>query len=340
MSSIRRLLRQARRLAALARAERSLARKAPLLERIRFWRKGFLSQAPVIYGLSDEQAMADNYVSDYGRYVLAGNVNSDNGLLNNKLMCHFLAESLLGGVNARLFAVVIQGRLYPVDCPHTDIVDWLADYLGSGNSLIVKPIHGAKGRGVRRIDRWEDLSSWMQGTTGGLIYERLTQHSYAERIFPKSLNTIRVVTMVDNDGPFVASSVHRFGTTASAPVDNWSSAGLCAAINPETGVIGEAVQHPKYTEWDMKWLRRHPDTNAMIDGVQVPNWQDVVIEVLSFASTMRFLPYLAWDLALTNNGLRVVEINGNSDVDLLQIHGPLLRNDRIRAFYRRYGVIA
>jgi hypothetical protein len=36
----------------------------------------------------------------------------------------------------------------------------------------------------------------------------------------------------------------------------------------------------------------------------------------------------------------ILEANGNSDVNLLQVHGGLLAEPRIRRFYESYGVLA
>jgi hypothetical protein len=42
---------------------------------------------------------------------------------------------------------------------------------------------------------------------------------------------------------------------------------------------------------------------------------------------------------VTEDGFRILEGNKYPDVHILQVHRPLLADDRIRAFYRRHGVI-
>ena len=54
---------------------------------------------------------------------------------------------------------------------------------------------------------------------------------------------------------------------------------------------------------------------------------------MELARKLSFLPYLGWDIAVTSDGFKVVEINGNTDVDLLQIKKPLLSDDRVRSEY-------
>jgi hypothetical protein len=56
------------------------------------------------------------------------------------------------------------------------------------------------------------------------------------------------------------------------------------------------------------------------------------------AQSVPYIPYIGWDVVITETGFRVIEGNANSDVDLLQVHKPLLVDPKIREFYRSYGM--
>lgn len=309
----------------------------PWHKRIGFWRRGFLSSSALIYGwrsLDDSR----RYISDYWRQVRGRWVNSDNRLLNHKLATHFMLNSLFGDVMPRLYAVISRGTIVPIDCPEVDATEWLRGYLETGRSLIVKPVVGMKGHGVRLVRSEQDLNSLRDRAGDSLVYEAVVQGDYAAGIFPGAANTIRLVTMVDASGPFLAAAVHRFGCKESAPVDNWSSGGFAANVDMTSGTLGRAVRHPRFTDWKMEWVARHPDTGAMIEGKSVPCWRSLVDSVLSMAYKLRFVPYLAWDIVVTRAGFRVIEINGNTDVDLIQVHKPLLTDQRVQAFYQEHGL--
>jgi hypothetical protein len=58
------------------------------------------------------------------------------------------------------------------------------------------------------------------------------------------------------------------------------------------------------------------------------------------AEQLAFLPYLGWDIAIApDGGFRVVEINSNTDINILQIAKPLLSDERLRRFYEFHRVI-
>ena len=77
--------------------------------------------------------------------------------------------------------------------------------------------------------------------------------------------------MIDPDTgePFVGAAVHRFGRDVSGAVDNWSSGGLAASFNANTGTLSEAVASRE--GGTPARLTRQPDTGAQVAGTVVPS---------------------------------------------------------------------
>jgi hypothetical protein len=69
------------------------------------------------------------------------------------------------------------------------------------------------------------------------------QAGYAATIYPDTANTLRVLTLCDADGCFVAAAAHRFGSRRSGSIDNWhrGHGGLNAPIDRARGALGRAV---------------------------------------------------------------------------------------------------
>lgn len=54
---------------------------------------------------------------------------------------------------------------------------------------------------------------------------------------------------------------------------------------------------------------------------------------------MPLLRYIGWNIAITKKGLYIIEANNSTDVDLLQVHKPLLINEKVRNFYIYHEII-
>ncbi|MFC6725999.1 sugar-transfer associated ATP-grasp domain-containing protein, partial [Halobium palmae] len=230
--------------------------------------------------------------------------------------------------------------------------EWVLDLLDRQGVLVLKPTYGYGGDGVfvcRRRSGGDysvngesrprsDVATLVDDLRDYLVWEFVEQASYAERIFPGSVNTLRVLTLWDYEAgePFVAGAVHRFGSRRSAPVDNWSLGGLSAEIRDD-GTLSEAARWGS-AAGRVDWHAAHPDTEARIEGESVPNWNAVRDRVLEMAATFPYLPRIGWDIVLTPDGRSVVlEINTHPGVETLQVHRPLLADHRTRRFYEYHG---
>ena len=61
--------------------------------------------------------------------------------------------------------------------------------------------------------------------------------------------------------------------------------------------------------------------------------------MIEIAERLSYIPYIGWDLVVTGEGeFVIIEANNNSSA-VIQIHKPLLRDERTRQFYERHGVI-
>lgn len=202
--------------------------------------------------------------------------------------------------------------------------------------LIARPLGGKKGEGVVRLKRGDPFPT---SPTPLLLTPFIQPAAYAAKIAPHCGNTIRVLTLRDEVGPFVGRAVHRFGTRETAPTDNWSLGGLCAKVDLETGVLGKAVKHPTHTNGVLRWVERHPDTDALIEGTIVPRWPQIQAELLRTLDDLPEFVEVGWDILITNESFWVIEGNLDPGFSSLQVHGSLLKDDRVKAFYKSHNII-
>ena len=175
-----------------------------------------------------------------------------------------------------------------------------------------------------------------------LIERRLEQGAFWRSLFPDSANTLRLLTLwtPGEPRPFVARAVQRIGTADTVPTDNWSGGGISAPVDLATGTLGAGRMHPLKGKRAEQRFTEHPDTGARIAGAVLPGWEQVTDVVLRAAASVPFNRMAGWDILVDAEGVPVIlEANGNSDVNLLQVHGGLLADPRIRRFYQAFGVL-
>ncbi len=182
---------------------------------------------------------------------------------------------------------------------------------------------------------WSDIENRLRRLADHVVTDFVTQAAYARDIFAGTTHTIRALTMHGEvTGPVLSNAVHRIGTRASMPADNWSRGGLSVDLDVASGKLGRAVMKPGAD--GLQWFDRHPDTGAPITGIEIPGWSRAREGLLALAARVPFLPYVGWDLVITDDGFSVIEGNKYSDVNLLQVHRPIKRDPRARAFYAEH----
>ncbi len=326
--SIRSALHFLRLLRRLYNMERGFAHRsfAPGL-----WANGFFSQRSVLYPFDRFERRW--FLSDWEIETRLERVNDPSAiaLLENKLLFHLiLGRGALARSAPDLTGFLIKGEFYPLgDSPSLD------DALQRFGRLVCKPIDGAGGRDVSVI-----RSAATVPKKGSYLIEAFVQqHDYAAAIFPGSLNTIRIVTMAESGEAFIAGAAHRFGSEASAPVDNFKRGGLSAQVDLQTGRLSAGRSNPGLHKEHVH--ARHPETGAPIAGVQVPMWEDAKTLALRLAALFPGLQHIGWDICITEKGPQVIE--GNSRLpnpNLIQAHSPILLDPKVRAFLRRHGVLS
>jgi len=319
-------------------------------KRLRAWRMGFLSGSYLFLDLDRHEP--SNYINDRMRFLRLSFVNGPYAeILHNKL----LFGEVFGrhrDVIPETFALVRHQRVWPMSAAErVDSLEGILDLLARKGRLVMKGTRGFGGGDCTIIEhRGGDVA--FSGRVGSrsealerlgsrreqMITEYVQQAAYAREIYSHSANSIRMLTMFDDETgePFLARAVHRFGG-GNRMVDNVTQGGVAAIVGPDDDRLGIGVQiddhgHPQYIE-------RHPDTGAQITGVRVPHWNAVVERILGLAREHPYIPYIGWDVVVTENGLRILEGNSNSGVLFTQFHGPLLADPRVRRFFQRHRVI-
>lgn len=296
------------------------------------WRRGFLSSRVNTYPGIDDPSVT--YVDDVRFHFRSSSLNTEWGrvLLRDKnVFADALQARGLGASAPELYGIVTAaGFLARSPSAHAR--------LRQQATVVLKPTTGQGGRAVRLAEPAELATMIAPAGEALLVQERVTQHPALSRINPHSLNTIRVLSVRLPDGPIPAVATHRWGTARSAPVDNFSSGGLSSSVDLATGRLGPGLRLARGGR-PMEF-HDHPDTGEPITDVVVPHWAAVRELTDKLMDAFPELDHVGWDLAVSDNGVRVIEGNGTTPaVVSMQIHGSFLQDPRLRDYYRSKGLL-
>ena len=316
--------------------------------KVRAWRLGFRSSNYYLYNLDR---------NDHTQYLPDAAVFSQGeveGRFRRVLVDKVLFSAVMGA-HVRvpeIVAIIARGRICPTS---TDLdvrdVKSLITHCERANGVFIKPARGIKGIQAHRLEvnragivmngeviGVREVEKRLGGLDDFIVTNVIQQAVYAARIFPRSANTLRIITMQDPDDglrPFIPLATHRFGVNTSAPTDNWARGGLDAKIDLSTGRLSHAKRNPKI---DPGTHESHPDTGERIEGVEIPNWPLARQAILDLAGTFGFLTFVGWDVIVTNDGVVVIEGN-NPPSRAIQKWQPFLTDERVRRFFEHHGAL-
>ncbi|WP_217134660.1 sugar-transfer associated ATP-grasp domain-containing protein [Leucobacter chinensis] len=288
------------------------------------YRHGFLSYRVPQYGITPENRTS--FISDL-EYRWLRHINTKYRYwLEDKISIKYVAADFSEYLPDYYFYTSMQGaknHVVPMmDCPENaePSFEGILRLAREKGVLALKPDEGSHGEGFYRLSydaRGYSLNNepvteqavldiLMNPKNQYLITEFIEMHSELARIYPDSVNTIRMIVFkADGVTPTIGNSYLRIGSKKSGFVDNTSVGGMLAEIDTETGEYGNAqvLDHGKVTP-----CPNHPDTAVYIAGT-IPNWELAKREVLRIASSIPQLEYFGFDVAITESGFKLPEIN-------------------------------
>ena len=209
--------------------------------------------------------------------------------------------------------------------------------IGSQGATSITHLSGDKfhATGFGDLSAQELFEVMSQAPSAYLIQKELNHHPKMEKLFGKRIGTIRAMTFIaDNE-------VHTPFTTLKLPApgniaDNfWRDGNMLADIDEKTGRIRRMITG---TGPQMKVLEHHPETNERVTDVILPMWDEVLKMVHDVARLYSPVKFQSVDLAITEKGPAIVEINTGGSFYLPQMaSGKGLLTDEFIDLLRRAG---
>ena len=206
--------------------------------------------------------------------------------------------------------------------------------LQSCPSLFIKAATNSYGgKGVYFLTaETDDIVSRFREITAGIkvdivVQEALRQHPALARVNESSVNTIRVLSLLEPDGSIkVYSVILRMGI-AGAKVDNASSGGITCGIRAD----GHCTEAGYYSYVNAgKRLLAHPTSGIPFKDIVIPDMDKVIDFAGKAALRIPHFRLVSWDIAVREDGEPVlIEANFfDGEIDFHQLNnGPLFKED-------------
>ncbi len=209
------------------------------------------------------------------------------------------------------------------------------------NKIFYKPLGLNGGRGAAPFDltaeNMQEVYDEVKTYPEGVVEQYVVQHPKMNELSPTAVNTVRIVTISSQKEPIKTNgkmmdipyiSLKMGG--ANSIVDNLHGGGMVAAVDVKTGkLITDAV------DGSGKPYQQHPVTGTTIKGFEIPFFKEAVDMVTRAIKEKKISGYLGWDIAITEDGPTLIEVNVIPGVILLTM--PYLPEGRgMKPYMERY----
>lgn len=193
------------------------------------------------------------------------------------------------------------------------------DFINSHDCVIAKPAHGTLGWGLYKVtkndrDKIEELLKERQ-TDDYIIEECVKNTTMLELLNPSSLNTLRIFTCKHDNRTEILEIILRVGLKGMH-VDNWGQGGIIYRVDKEHGVVSQPGLDKKMNKYIL-----HPDTNQIMAGYKLPDFEKLKDYVLQLADVLPEAKVVGWDIAITPQGFDFIEMNCPGGHDICQAFG-------------------
>lgn len=251
-------------------------------------------------------------------YVYPSNKRSDFPLANDKLLCKQTLKQVGVAVPETHFK---YGYFY-------DLKSIAAD-LASLEDFVIKPANGSAGNGIvvithREGEGWcsaggryyslQDIKKHISDIIFGayshdmsdyaIIEQRIVQHEMLNSISDLGLSDVRIILYKDQP----VSAMARVPTSESDGKANLHQGAIALGIDIETGITRHAIK-------DGVSISQHPDSKRDVIGLKMPYWKETIEMAIKAAESVP-LKYLGVDIAITNSGAMMIEINARPGIEI------------------------
>ena len=195
------------------------------------------------------------------------------------------------------------------------------DYIFDKEKIVCKQVNNSGGKGLEiiNIDRYMfrneynvlKLYNSIMKKEEFIIEEFIYQHESFSKLYKGSVNTLRVLSFVDDKGvTHILNTILRIGNNGN--VDNFSSGGMYTFVNDLGTVYVPAIDEKGNIYY------KHPSSGCDIVGFKVPRYNELENFINTLSKVVPSIRYVGWDVVLNDKGEFIV-IEGNQFPGVFQV---------------------
>jgi len=177
-----------------------------------------------------------------------------------------------------------------------EISEKAKSFLASNKKVVLKDSNGQCGIGIKIIQGPIDVEKLLvelKKTGNDMVESYIVQHTELMKLSPSGLNTVRIITQLDN-----SDNIHFLGGRLRITVNS----------GVDTGIVSGPAVYSDITKEDQYF---HPVTGIEILGFKIPFWKEILAMTKSAALFNTANRSIGWDVAVTDEGPELLE--GNHD---------------------------
>jgi hypothetical protein len=301
-----------------------------------------------VYGREELRAHYKDYLSSRDYFRLHPINGEYSFWIDDKLTMKYVFSRYDDYLPAYYYQLEKNRLMRLTNCPEAygDSIDGIIGLLREKKILAAKRLWGSCGRGFYRLEykdgeflvtgkpvSEQELRQLLGSLYSYLILEYVFNHQVLREIWPDATNTLRVL-IANCDGQLVVMrSFIRFGNAKSNGVDNAHAGGIESVIDEDTGKLLFTQSQDAYG--NPTKITHHPDSGASFD-IQIPRWEEIVAKLKEICMDYPQLRYWGFDVAVTEDSFKLLEINSLSGLMAAQCKEPLMKDPKTRAVYEYF----
>lgn len=321
--------------------------KLSLKKRRWAWKRGFLAQKINNYSLKEDNYK--DYLSDFDYYMLYPLNNQFSVWIDDKLSMRFVLDRFSEYLPDYYASIDNSGWIcflpeMPSGYSSGDDTAITA-LLRKKKILVAKRNQGSGGDGFycltyendayyanKKKMNEEEFIQFIHSLRCYLITEYIVQNERYKKICESAAHTLRIQTARTDNGEIeVLFSFFRWGMDDKDFHVAHSTAGVNAAVDIDKGAINSAYYLDENGIYHND-ITHHPVSNEPLTG-KIPYWDEIVSLCKKIHSYLSELSYLGFDIIVTDNGFKFIEINSHSGIRTYQHVYPFMKDKRCREYY-------